>query len=86
MKNILQSKTEEVNGEWRKSANGLCGLYFSSRIQEIKLRSMKWAWRVMCGEQEECVWYVSGKTVRKDTLKMLGINGKTYSKMVCKQM
>jgi hypothetical protein len=67
MKNILWSKTEEVKGEWRKSANELRGLYFSSRIQEIKLRSTKWAWRVMCGEQEECVRYVSGKTVMKDT-------------------
>jgi len=57
MKNILGSNTEEVKGYWRKSGNGLRGLYFSSRIQVIKL-SMKCAGHVVC--VCVCVWGTGG--------------------------
>jgi hypothetical protein len=61
MKNILQSETEEVKGDWRKSGNGVHVLYFSSHIQEIKLRSTKWAWRVMCGNKRNVYGMLVGK-------------------------
>jgi hypothetical protein len=48
LRNMLGSKTEEVKGDWKKSHNGLQGLYFSSCNQVINLRSTKLAGHVMC--------------------------------------